>query len=555
MRQSRDIKQFFRNIKTGYLEDQQDKQIERKQHIKRSGKYFQLSDVEQFSGFLKLIIGTIRWSQKYTIQPIVNQLTPSNLFQFLTTGSLIVAVFMFFEHRDESREQTIYEAWNISNSTKNKTSEVIILALERLNRENYNLFGIDASNTDLKKIDLEEANLKQINLRKANLKKANLKRANLLRADLKKTKLQFANLEEALLMKADLEKANLTLTNLKRSDLWGANLSGANLSGANLREADLTGADLTGVSLIGADLTGARLRRANLTGANLTGANLTNTEFKGANLNSANLETSNLAKTNLKDLKLGSFNSKTIFPKNFRSEVKGMMKAQSLIQNTDNHAVWWGALVDSNKNKTDLRYEVSFKEDSLNIILAPYGITPIYLENIEFTGAELLFSLPVQELLQCELQRQINSKYVGQCHNAQNKVLKIKMAPSFREKPLKGAKLAPTQTDLQILQRALEILHDESVWHKNDERVCDDDEKRGSWSMFCALYQASLDVTSQYLHQRPAMKEVRRIIQEITKDRPFEHGIRDYNNLPETTFEEVSNVLEIAKERISKKAR
>ena len=60
MRQLRDIKQFFRNIKTAYPEDQQDKQIERKQHIKRSGKYFQLSDVEQFSGFLKLIIGAIR---------------------------------------------------------------------------------------------------------------------------------------------------------------------------------------------------------------------------------------------------------------------------------------------------------------------------------------------------------------------------------------------------------------------------------------------------------------------------------------------------------------
>lgn len=59
----------------------------------------------------------------------------------------------------------------------------------------------------------------------------------------------------------------------------------------------------------------------------------------------------------------------------------------------------------------------------------------------------------------------------------------------------------------------------------------------------------------QYLHQRPARKEVRKVIQEITKNRPFEPGIRDYNNLPETTFDDVINAIEIAKERISKKVK
>ena len=555
MKQSRDKKQFFQNKKTGHLQNQHDQEREIRQHIKRSGKYFNLAHGDQFSDSLKVVSPAIRWSRKYAIQPIINQLSQANFLQFLTTASIVVAVAIFLAYRDECREKALYEAWKVSNSSKNKPSEVIVLALERLNKYKYSLSGIDASNTNLKKINLTEANLKQVNFKEANLKQANLKGANLLKADLKKTKLQFANFEEALLMKADLEEANLTLTNLKGADLWGANLVKANLNGANLRKADLTGADLTGASLIGADLAGARLRRANLTGVNLAGANLTNAELKGANLDSANLETSNLPKTNLEDLKLASFNSKTIFPKNFRSEVRGMMKTKSLIQNTENHSVWWGVVADSQKNKTDLRYEVSFKDGSLNIVLAPYGITPIHLENIEFNGAELLFSLPVQELLQCELRRQINSKYVGQCHNAQNQVLNIKMAPSFREKPLKGSKLAPTETDLQILQRALEILHDESVWHKTDERVCNDDEKQGSWSMFCALYQASLDVTSEYLHQRPAMKEVRQVIREITNNRPFEHGIKDYNNLPETTFDDVMNVLEIAIKRLNKKVR
>ena len=346
-----------------------------------------------------------------------------------------------------------------------------------------------------------------------------------------------------------------TPPNLKGADLYGANLRKANLSGANLRNADLIQVDLTEANLTQADLTGARLRRANLTGANLTGANLTNVDLKGAILDSANLGTSTLVKTNLEDLKLSSFNDQTIFPENVISEPKAIIKAKSLIKNTDNHSVWWGVLSNSKKNKTDLRYEVTFQDDSLNILLAPYGITPIHLKNIEFNGTELSFSVPAQDLLQCELKRQINNKYIGQCHNSENQVLEIEMASSFREKTLKGTNLVPTETDIKILERALEILHDESVWHKNDERICDDDKKQDSWSLFCGLYQASLDVTSEYLHQRPAMKEVRKVIKEITNNKPFEHGIRDYNNMQNTTFNEVINVLEIAKEQINNEIR
>ncbi|MDJ0591867.1 MAG: pentapeptide repeat-containing protein [Pleurocapsa sp. MO_226.B13] len=562
MKQQKKTKQFFQNKKTTALlrQRQQDRQKETNQHIKRSGKYLKSYHADQFTGSFKKFFLSIRYPKRDNIQSISQKNISVNFMQLLTSTSIIVVVLMLFFYKNESREIDLYEAWNILNSAKNNSVQVIHLALERLNKYNYNLSEIDLSKINLKNINLREADLEQVNFSGANLKQADLKRANLFNANLNNTKLQFANLEETLLMKADLKEANLALTNLKRADLWGANLIKADLSGANLREADLIEVDLTGANLVEADLTGARLRRANLTGANLTGVNLTNVDLKGAILDSTNLDTStlvktNLEKTNLEDLKLSSFNSKTIFPKNVRSEAKDLIKTKSLIQNTDNHSVWWGVLFDSEKNKTDLRYEVSFKDGSLNILLAPYGITPIHLENIEFNGTELSFSLPAKKLLQCELQRQINNKYIGHCHNAENQVLEIRMAPSFREKTLKGSNLAPTETDLQILQRALEILHDESVWHKTDERVCDDDKKQDSWSMFCGLYQASLDVTSKYLHQRPAMKEVRKVIKDITNNRPFEHQIKDYNNMQETSFNDVINILEIAKEQISKEIR
>ena len=556
MEQPRETKQFSESENTSNLQTQHQRETERRQHIKRSGKYVPQSDSYRFSSFVNLLTPVIEWAKKYSIQPIFNQLSQANFFQFLATASVIMAIFILLTEADERKEKAIYEAWNISNSAKNEQSGVLILALERLNKEKYSLSGIDAPNTDLRRINLTGANLRTVNFRGANLKEANLRGANLLRADLNKIKLRSSDLEGVLLMEANLEEANLTLTNLKGADLWAANLVKADLTGANLTGADLTGANLTNAKLEGANLTNAQLKDANLTGADLTGANLTNAQLKGANLESANLEASNLTK--IQELsQLASFNSKTIFPKNFRPEETGMVKRKSVGQQdiVTSSAVWWGFITSPQRKKTELRYEVSIKDGFLNIVLAPYGQTPLQLENIEFNGIELFFSWPRAKPLQCELRRQLHRGYVGQCRDAQNQTLDIRMNPSFREKPLRGRDLAPSEIDLQILQQALEILYDESVWHQADERVCDDDEKQDSWSIFCALYRASLEVTSKYLHSRPAMKEARNVIREITNKRPFEHRLRDYNNLPETTFEDIQNVLELAIERLEEKVR
>ena len=546
MKQPRETRQFWESQKIDRSQ---------RQHIKRSGRYTPRAKSYRFSSFVNLFNLVSRWS-KETIQPICNRVSQVNFFQFLATASIIMAVFILLTEADERKEKAIYEAWNVANSAKNELSGVTILALERLNKEKYSLSGIDAANTDLRGINLIGANLRKVNFKGANLTKANLSRANLLNADLKETKLRSADLKQALLMEAKFEKANLTLTDLQGADLWGVNLVKANLTGADLTGADLTGANLTGADLTGANLSKANLRGANLTNARLQGANLTNARLKGANLESANLKESNLAQINFYKSELVTFNNNTIFPKNFRPETRGMVKSESISQKElmiDRAVVWWGFITDSRRNKTELRYEVTIEDGSLEIVLAPYGQTPLQLENIEFNGTELLFSMPGAEPLQCELRRQRHSRYVGECRDAQNQTLKMRMAPSFREIPLRGRKLAPSEIDLQILQRALQILHDESVWHQEDERGCEDDKQQDSWSIFCALYHASLQVDSKYLHSRPAIKEARDVIREITYDRPFAHRLRDYNNLPETTFDEIQNVMKIAIERLKEK--
>lgn len=105
--------------------------------------------------------------------------------------------------------------------------------------------------------------------------------------------------------------------------------------------------------------------------------------------------------------------------------------------------------------------------------------------------------------------------------------------------------------DLLILRRTEELLTDESVWNRQDDRRCLDDERNGQRSLFCALYQASLDVVGEYGHRRLALQEVRFAVEDATGGRAFEHRLRDFNNLPETEFADIRQVLDVAFERVS----
>ncbi|MBC7934158.1 MAG: hypothetical protein H7Y86_02190 [Rhizobacter sp.] len=97
--------------------------------------------------------------------------------------------------------------------------------------------------------------------------------------------------------------------------------------------------------------------------------------------------------------------------------------------------------------------------------------------------------------------------------------------------------------DLKIIVQADLILSDSSKWHKQDDRVCEDDIANGKYSLFCALYQASKAVAGEYIHRRPAMQQVRFILEKYENGRVKEHRLMDWNNHPDTTFEEVKKVL------------
>ena len=120
-----------------------------------------------------------------------------------------------------------------------------------------------------------------------------------------------------------------------------------------------------------------------------------------------------------------------------------------------------------------------------------------------------------------------------------------------------------TADDLRILRRTDALLGDASVWNRHDDRVCDDDEASGKRSLFCALQKANRETLGEYQHRNVALQEVRFATQDATRDRQTEMAIRalrrfsvphrlmDFNNLPETRFEDVKQVLRVASERIA----
>jgi isocitrate/isopropylmalate dehydrogenase len=106
-----------------------------------------------------------------------------------------------------------------------------------------------------------------------------------------------------------------------------------------------------------------------------------------------------------------------------------------------------------------------------------------------------------------------------------------------------------TEEDLQILKRADQILLSPTVWNRHDTRVCKPEDK--TWSLFCAMEKASLDVLGEYRHREVALQEVRFAVEDATKGIEFTHRMMDYNNLPSTRFSDIKQVLKTATGRVS----
>jgi len=110
--------------------------------------------------------------------------------------------------------------------------------------------------------------------------------------------------------------------------------------------------------------------------------------------------------------------------------------------------------------------------------------------------------------------------------------------------------LPPTADDIRIIKRALELLADASTWNRRDDRNCPPNALQ--LSLFCALNQATIEVSGGIHYRQPAGYAVRQVLDEVGGNRVAKHRLMDYNNHPDTTLEDIHNLLRTAQSRLEK---
>jgi len=103
--------------------------------------------------------------------------------------------------------------------------------------------------------------------------------------------------------------------------------------------------------------------------------------------------------------------------------------------------------------------------------------------------------------------------------------------------------------DLEVLQRAKQLLGERTSWNHEDDRKCEDDIRGKKWSLYCCLKQAYLDLTGDFNHRAAGLNVVRKSISELNPEWNYKHQLLEFNN--DETYEEVIQILELSIEKMS----
>ena len=221
--------------------------------------------------------------------------------------------------------------------------------------------------------------------------------------------------------------------------------------------------------------------------------------------------------------------------------------AQAVAQQPD-LGVWFG-IRSANETSRYERFEIQAKAAGAEIISAPYGKTPRSWGSVVLRqDGSIEFHWAGDPRLLCALRRINQRNYKGTCRSYGQ--IERRLILTRWSEPSDGWELPVSDTDLRILAKARQLLSGPSVWNRHDDRACEDDAKQNSWSLFCALYQASVDEAGLYLHVRPVMTEARAALAKVTNGQRLQHPIMDYNNLESTTYADIAMIFDRAEKQL-----
>jgi hypothetical protein len=116
-----------------------------------------------------------------------------------------------------------------------------------------------------------------------------------------------------------------------------------------------------------------------------------------------------------------------------------------------------------------------------------------------------------------------------------------------------GAQLPPTIDDIRIIRRASMLLADPAKWNRQDDRSCPPDPQ--SWSLFCALRQATTEVSGGVHYRQPALQAVREEVAAAYGSHVSKHRLMEFNNDNSTTLAAVQGVLTKAQAKLESRLR
>lgn len=106
-----------------------------------------------------------------------------------------------------------------------------------------------------------------------------------------------------------------------------------------------------------------------------------------------------------------------------------------------------------------------------------------------------------------------------------------------------------TRADVEIVQRARAILNSPAKWNRADNRRCPANETK--FSLYCALEEATYELSGSFAHRGAAMEEARFVIDDdLARDNNYRHRLMDYNNDPHATFTDVQRFFDFLQGRI-----
>jgi hypothetical protein len=108
--------------------------------------------------------------------------------------------------------------------------------------------------------------------------------------------------------------------------------------------------------------------------------------------------------------------------------------------------------------------------------------------------------------------------------------------------------LPPTPDDIAIVRRAIALIPSVEVWNREDTRQCPPGQIKVS--LFCAMMQATTEISGGVHYRQPAMQAVREVLNEVGADRVRLHRIMDYNNHPDTTLDDIHSLLRRAEAKL-----